>query len=208
MDLKELKNIADNAHSEGEKRTELINEAVSKYKEFKNLCNELSPYIEKLVAMKKEDLYQEFEVYFSANGFEITKSNNKSLANYNGVSVALEDESPEILEDEKVISLRVPAKHLYDGIVIRAKEFDSDKFYFKNILRHNDEHIGFENYEEIIQRINKTNELEHLILKINENIEWYKETQREIEMGKIKLVYSLYKSDKEFNTFEDLFKAL
>jgi hypothetical protein len=208
MDLKELKNIADNAQSEGVKRSELITVAISKFKEFKDLCNELSPFIEKLVAIKKEDLYHEFEVYFSANGFEITKNNNKSLANYNGVSIALEDESPEILEIEKVISIRVPAKQLYDGIVIRAKEFDSDKFYFKNNLKHNDEFIGFGNYEEIIQKSKKPNELEHLIIKINENIDWYKETLTEIEKGKIKLVYSLYKTDKEFNTFEELFKAL
>lgn len=207
MNINDIKNEVDQSIEIQKELISLKGEATQKYKEFKSICGILNNLINEAVKTKKNDLFFEFNEYFTKNGFGILKENNNIIkATYNDLVITLEDETPEEFNDESIISFRIPLKELYNGIVIKANHLDSSKLYFKNILKHKDDFIEFNNYEKIIFGIGEKNELESLINKIDENINWYNNTIK--EFSNIKFIYSLYKSHKEYESFEELFKDL
>lgn len=207
MDIHKLKNAANEMRVEQEKIELMKVLAIEKFEDFVEICGELNKLTTKEVATKKLELVREFREFFASNGFLVENVKlGKYKATHEGNTVILEDENPNDYENESIISFQVPTQQKYDAIVIKAEEKNEAKLYWKNNLKFNHEHVGFENSREIINSIGEQQELEKLTDKINENIEWYRDTIN--NFSDLKFIYSIYKTDLEFGTFKELFEAI
>jgi hypothetical protein len=207
MDIKKLKEQADKAVIEGDSVKELRIDAIKKYREFRSVCDELSPLITSAVITKKEQLVKEFVNYFEENGFEVTKElNGNFIASYKDVIVNFKDDNPDENDNEAFFGLDIKSQEVYTAIVIKAEERSSDKLYLKRVLKYKDNYLEFKDAEDTIQGITEIGELQTLIFNIEENIQWYKDTVKNFK--DINFIYSLYKTDKEYPSFKRLFESL
>ncbi|MFC7684767.1 hypothetical protein [Ureibacillus sp. GCM10028918] len=206
MDINKIKKQADDANKKSKELETLRLLTLDKYKIFNAIYTALFIQIESAVIKKKNELTSQFKEYFEKNGFEITTKVNRTIARYKDLTILLEDENANENIDESVISLRISSENLVKGIVIKISSNERDRLYWKNTLKFNNEIINNDNYKRIIAGINDISELTVLKNKLIENIDWYHQTV--FEFDNLKFVYSLYGSDKEYDTFEQLFTEL
>lgn len=207
MDITKMKEKADQLLKSSEVLNEIREETINKYREFRQVCDELTPLITNVVNLKREDLISEFKDYFTGNGFAVTevgKGNYKAV--YQNVEVNFTDDNNGNIDGEAYFGLTIKSEDIYTAVVIRAESARSDMLYLKKHLKYNDNYIELKTAEETILSISDKNILEKLVSDIEVNINWYKETIRDFD--NIRFIYSIYKTEKEFDTFKQLFENL
>lgn len=207
MDIHDLKKMSVDL-KEGKERLESLKEAtLERFEDFKKTCNVLSKLLDEKIATKKLELEAEFREFFESNGFSVeTEMKGKHKATFEDTVVILEDNNPDEYGSESIYSFQIPVQRKYDKVVIEAEQKSQGKLYWKNNLKHESHIVGFNNAMEIILSIDDIKELEVLLGKINENIEWCKNAIENFD--DINFVYTIYRTDQEFDTFQELFKAL
>jgi hypothetical protein len=206
VDVNKLKGNVDKAIEEKQELQRLQERVISKYNEFRNICDELGVLITEVLNSKRESLFNEFVNYFKGNGFEVSQEGNVYKASYKDVIVSLVDEDNEGSVDEYYFTFDIKSQNIYTGIVIKADYKSNSMIYQKRHLKYNDRYIEFKNAKETFASISDVNALNKIISDIEINISWYKQTIN--NFSKIEFVYSLYKTDKGYNTFKELFEAL
>jgi len=206
VDINDLKEESDSRKEYNDMLKGSQELAFGKIREFKDVCNELEKIIVEEIAVKKLELITSFREYFESNDFEVSEGKRKYRASYKETKVILEDINPEAYENESVYSIRVPVRDVYSAITIKATEKDEHKLYWKNPLKHDGTHIMFDNASDVIISISDNSKLEKLVQKINENIDWYRETINNFD--EIEFAYYIHETDLKFDTFKELFEAI
>lgn len=207
MEILDLKKQIDNLVEENRNQKELREKITEKYKTFLMISDVLAKKVEKAVKDKKEELFSQFKYFFGKNGFKIANNkDNEITMEYNGANITLADKNSENLDNNLVITFKIPLMQKHYEIVIKVCHKDADMLRCKNHLQYGEECINESNYSAIVQQIDEIDQLKSLLAKIEENNNWFNETLKKFK--NIQFVYSLQNSDKEYRTFEELFKDL
>ncbi|MBT2656579.1 hypothetical protein J7E81_15275 [Bacillus sp. ISL-18] len=198
MDINKLKEQADN-------QIQLREQLISRYEDFRNICDSLNDLIVEKQISKKEELIAEYKDYFTSNGFEVSEDNNFHKAIYKDTVIEFRDESPTI-ETEVHFSLAIRPQGVYQTLVIKPESSKERMLYFKNVLKYKDAFIEFKTGEEMFNSIKEVSELEKLTRQLEENINWYDRTVKEFK--DINFIYGIYKTDREFTNFKQFFEAI
>ncbi|MCY6353913.1 hypothetical protein [Clostridium sp. ZS2-4] len=199
MDIDKLKQKEDKKEIDNLLRMKLKTIAKSRFYNFNVICNKVTNNIKIKIKNKKQDFINQFIEYFRNKGFQMEIDNNIYIAKYKELSIVL------INKEDAAFYFEIPSEKISCKIEIKEQSAFGNIIYGKDILRYNSEKLNVTNYEKIIDSIDKIEELQGLINKIEENINYH---QKILDyFGIINYNYSIDKLPGiKCTTFKELFE--
>lgn len=194
MNVKEL--VEKNKTIEGYKE-----KCIGAYTELLSVGKELHKLEEKDWVNLREKGIDDAIKFFEESGFSTLSNGNKYVFTLDNTIIRYFYDG----EDEMIMfPIEIQPNKIFNTVQIRHSSEYDPMFYWKYHITLNENKVFKENYEDTFNNCDDLNELQRAYSKLNENIENYKNTIKNI--SNVKYIYSLYKQDIECDTFKELFE--
>lgn len=179
--------------------------AIIKAEELNDLIEQIMIQIKPKVVEKTNELFEQFVIYFKGYGFNLTSSQERVRTARNelyNISLVLN----ELSESTATFRFEIPRKSISHPIEIRLNKETENLMKWRNSFGNSFDPAMIFNgsYKNKINTIFSVEVVNELIDGLNENIEWYKTTLKNVDQ--LQFTYGIYDSETEFETFKEFFE--